>query len=139
MCGAYILAPGQDVVLPELILIATGSEVHLALAAREKLSAEGIEARVVSMPSWELFREQPEEYRNLVLPPAVRCRLALEAGSPQGWCEWVGGRGAVIGVSQFGASAPAGTLFAQYGFTVENVVRKAKELVGKGGTVPVTG
>jgi transketolase len=127
LCGGYILALEQGAT-PELILIATGSEVHLALAAQGKLSEEGIDVRVVSMPSWELFREQPEEYRDLVLPPTVRCRLALEAGSLQGWCEWVGDRGAVIGVTQFGASAPAGTLFAHYGFTVENVVRKAREL-----------
>lgn len=127
--GAYILAPEQGPT-PELIIIATGSEVHLALAAREKLLVEGIDSRVVSMPSWELFREQPEKYRNLVLPPTVLCRLAVEAGSPQGWCEWVGGSGAVIGITKFGASAPAGTLFAEYGFTVENVVRKARELLG---------
>ena len=130
LCGAYVLAFEQGIT-PELILIATGSEVHLALAAQGKLSESGIDARVVSMPSWELFREQTEEYRDLVLPPTVRRRLALEAGSPQGWCEWVGGRGAVIGVTKFGASAPAGTLFAQYGFTVDHVVGKARELLGR--------
>ena len=129
LCGAYILALEQGAT-SEVIIIATGSEVHLALDARKQLSEAGIDARVVSMPSWELFREQPEEYRDLVLPPTVRRRLALEAGSPQGWCEWIGDHGTVIGITKFGASAPAGKLFAQYGFTVENVVRKARELLG---------
>ena len=127
-CGAYILAREQGE-SPELILIATGSEVHMALSVRERLSEEGVDARVVSMPSWELFRKQPEEYRRMVLPPTVKRRLALEAGSPQGWHEWVGDSGAVVGVTRFGASAPAGTLFVQYGFSVENVVSKARELL----------
>ena len=125
--GAYVLARERGDT-PELILIATGSEVHLALAAREKLLENGIDARVVSMPSWELFREQPDSYRAEVLPPESWRRLAIEAGSPFGWCEWVGGRGAVIGVTKFGASAPAGTLFEKYGFSVEQVIGKAKEL-----------
>jgi transketolase len=126
--GAYLLACEQGD-LPDLIIIATGSEVHLGLAVRERLIAEGIDARVVSMPSWELFREQPEAYRAEVLPPSVGKRLAIEAGSPLGWRDWVGERGAVIGITQFGASAPAGTLFEQYGFSVEQVVGKAKELL----------
>ena len=125
--GGYILAR-ETGDAPAVIIIATGSEVHLALAVREKLTTEAIDVRVVSMPCWELFREQPAAYRDLVLPPAVRKRIALELGSPQGWHEWVGGTGVIIGVSQFGASAPAGTLFARYGFTVENVVDKAREL-----------
>ncbi len=126
--GAYIL-DREEGEWPELIIIATGSEVHLALAAKVKLAQEGMDVRVVSMPCWELFREQSVEYRNLVLPPAVKCRLSLELGSPQGWHEWVGGDGVIIGVAGFGASAPAGTLFARYGFTVENVVDKAREIV----------
>ena len=129
--GAYILAREQGET-PELILVATGSEVHLALAAQARLREERIDARMVSMPSWELFREQPREYRDGVLPPAVRRRIAIEAGSPQGWHEWVGDQGAVIGVSTFGASAPAGKLFEEYGFTVEDVVRVAREVVGRG-------
>ena len=127
--GAYILAAEQGEA-PQLILIATGSEVHLALAAREKLAHVGIDCRVVSMPSWELFREQTQAYRDQVLPPKQQKRLALEAGSPQGWHEWVGERGAIIGVARFGASAPAVRLFEEYGFTVENVVVKARELLG---------
>jgi transketolase len=130
LSGAYVLARERGTT-PELILIATGSEVHLALAAREKLSTEGIDARVVSMPSWELFREQAEEYRSQVLPAESWARVAIEAGSPLGWDEWVGERGAVIGVTRFGASAPAGTLFERYGFTVENVVRTALQVAGR--------
>ncbi len=126
--GAYILSPEQGET-PELIIMATGSELHLALAAQDNLLEQGIDCRVVSFPCWELFREQTEEYRQLVLPPTVRCRISLEAGSPQGWHEWVGDKGAVMGISRFGASAPAGKLFAEYGFTVENVVKGARQLL----------
>ncbi len=125
--GGYILAREAGEI-PVLIIIATGSEIHLALAARQVLAVGGVDVRVVSMPSWELFREQPVEYRNMVLPPTIKRRVAMELGSPQGWHEWVGGEGIVIGVEQFGASAPAGILLARYGFTVENLVNKAKEL-----------
>jgi len=84
----------------------------------------------VSMPSWELFRDQPREYRDQVLPPEVGARLAVEAGSSFGWREWVGDKGEVIAVDRFGASAPAGEIFKHYGFTVENVVARAKEIIG---------
>ncbi len=128
--GAYILAdaPGGA---PKLILIATGSEVALALEAREKLEAEGTPTRVVSMPSWELFEAQPAEYRDKVLPPGVRARVAIEAGVTFGWSRWVGDLGDVIGLDRFGASAPAETLLRNFGFTVENVVASAKAVLSR--------
>ena len=124
--GAYVLkdADGE----PELILIATGSEVQLALAAQDVLSKEGRKVRVVSMPSWELFEEQDEAYRNKVLPPAIIKRLAIEAGVTFGWYKWVGSAGAVIGIDRFGLSAPGEEVMAYFGFTVDNVVAKAKAL-----------
>ncbi len=128
--GAYILAMEQAS-RPDIVLIATGSEVQLALAAREALAVENIAARVVSMPCWELFREQGREYRDQVLPPGIGARLAIEAGSSLGWREWVGDRGGVIAVDRFGASAPAGELFERYGFSVEHVVARAKEIIGR--------
>jgi transketolase len=109
--------------------MASGSEVHLALAAQAKLAEAGVDARVVSMPSWELFEQQPQEYRDEVLPPAVRARLAVEAASPFGWERWVGDSGDVLGINQFGASAPAAVVFERYGFTVDNVVERAMKLV----------
>ncbi len=126
--GAYILrdAPGGT---PDVILIATGSEVALAMDAAEALAADGIGARVVSMPSWELFAAQPQSYRDRVLPPTVTARVAIEAGVTLGWERWVGDRGRVIGLDRFGASAPYKVLFEQFGFTVENVVRQAKALI----------
>jgi transketolase len=120
--GAYILEDADDA-RPDLILIASGSEVAIALAARQQLMSEGIGTRVVSMPSWEVFREQERAYQHEVLPPEITRRLAIEAGSPLGWREWVGDAGEVIGIEGFGASAPAGELFEQYGFTVENIVQ----------------
>ena len=114
---------------PDLILIATGSEVPLVLAAQEQLASAGVDARVVSMPSWELFRAQPQSYRDHVLPPKINARLAVEAGSPMGWGEWVGDRGDVIGITRFGASAPEKEIFKHYGFTVENVVARAQKLL----------
>ncbi|HKK14021.1 MAG TPA: transketolase C-terminal domain-containing protein, partial [Gammaproteobacteria bacterium] len=129
--GAYVLAPEQGE-RPDLILIASGSEVHLAAGARQRLAdRHGIDARVVSMPSWELFRAQAESYRHQVLPPEVRARLAVEAGSPQGWCEWVGDAGRVIGITRFGASAPGPENFAHYGFTEDHVVDQARALLGR--------
>ncbi len=128
--GAYILSreKGKS---PDIILIASGSEVQLIIEAQTKLISEGIDARVVSMPSWELFKAQAQKYRDEVLPPSVKARLAVEAGSPFGWCEWVGDNGDVIGISKFGASAPLNELFKHYGFTVENIVSKAKSLIGR--------
>ena len=122
--GAYVLAdpPGGNA---ELVLIATGSEVGLIVAAAQNLAAQQIPARVVSMPSWELFDAQPKEYRDAVLPPSMRARLAVEAGSPQGWHRYVGDRGDVLGVDRFGASAPGDVLLREYGFTVDNVCREA--------------
>ncbi|HEU0053925.1 MAG TPA: transketolase [Longimicrobium sp.] len=130
--GAYVLADAEGGA-PEAILIATGSEVSVALEAREKLKAEGVRARVVSMPSWALFSRQPKEYRDEVLPPAVKARVSVEAASPMGWCQWVG-EGEVVGISHFGASAPAKELFKQLGLTPENVAAKALRLLGRGGS-----
>ena len=128
--GAYILIDAGEG-SPELILIATGSEVSLALAAHRQLTGEGIRSRVVSMPSWELFEAQPTEYRQAVLPPAVRARVSVEAGSPFGWERYVGPGGAIIGVDRFGASAPGPEVMARYGFTVEHVVATAKAVLAR--------
>jgi transketolase len=128
--GAYVLsdAPGNK---PDLILIASGSEVGLALSAQQRLADQGIAARVVSMPSWDLFEAQPQEYRNEVLPASVRTRLAIEAGVAQGWHKYVGDRGEVLSLDHFGASAPAKVVFEKFGFTVDNVVTRALKLLGK--------
>jgi len=130
--GGYILAEaearpsGRD---PQLILIATGSEVSLALEAREKLQSDGIATRVVSLPCWELFEEQPEDYRNEILPPAVTARLAIEAGVRQGWDRYVGGKGDVVCLDRFGASAPGDVVMRELGFNVDNVLQHAKALL----------
>ena len=126
--GAYILA--ENSTTPQIILIGTGSEVQLVIAAYEKLISSGTAARVVSMPSWELFERQPKEYRDRVFPPFIKKRLVVEAASPMGWQKYAGDGGAVIGISKFGASAPGELVLKEYGFTVENVTQKAKELVG---------
>jgi transketolase len=126
--GAYVLADIGDV-QPELILMASGSEVGLIVEAGLRLAAEGVNVRLVSFPSWELFEAQEAEYRQAVLPPSVRARLAVEAGAAQGWERWVGDGGAVIAMDRFGASAPAKVLLEQFGFTVENVIAKARELL----------
>ncbi len=123
--GAYVLS---DADTPEIVLIATGSEVPLAMDAKAALAGEGISVRVVSMPSWELFDVQPAEYRESILLTDVP-RLAIETGSTLAWSRYVGEKGAVIGMDHFGASAPANILFEKFGFTVENVVVKAKELL----------
>ncbi len=128
--GAYILSDPEDG-SPDIILIATGSEVSLVLEASIKLKEKGIKARVVSMPSWELFDEQDDEYRNKVLPPEITKRLAVEAGVTQGWCRYVGSEGNVIGINHFGASAPGGTVFKQFGFTVEHIVERAINMLNK--------
>ncbi|MBN2243786.1 MAG: transketolase [Acidobacteria bacterium] len=127
--GAYILADAPSG-LPELILMASGSEVGLIVEAGKALEKEGIAARIVSMPSWELFDAQPQEYRDAVLPPGIRARLAVEAGVAQGWRKYVGDSGDIIGMKSFGESAPAKDLFKKYGFTAENVVACAKKLAG---------
>jgi transketolase len=126
--GAYILAKEKGAV-PEVILIASGSEVQLIMAAREELAKERIDARVVSMPSWELFRGQPQDYRDQVLLPQVKARLAVEAAVPMGWHEWVGDGGDIIGITRFGASAPVKENFKRFGFTVDHVVARARALV----------
>ncbi len=126
--GAYILAdcaPAQ----PQAVLIATGSEVHLAMEVYERARQEGLRLRVVSMPSWELFERQPEEYRLQVLPPGVPLRLSIEAGSTLGWHKYVGSQGEALGIDHFGASAPAKVLLEKFGFTVENIMRKIKNLL----------
>ena len=124
--GAYVLADAPSG-KPEVILIATGSEVSLCVGAYEKLLAEAVQARVVSMPSWELFDEQPVEYRDTVLPPSVTRRVAVELGVKQGWEKYIGLCGKFIGMSGFGASAPVGVLLKHFGFTVDNIVAAAKE------------
>lgn len=129
--GAYVLIDADQHAPPELILIATGSEVSLALAAHKLLVAEGVRNRVVSMPSWELFDAQPLEYRQTVLPPAVEARVSIEAASPFGWERYVGLHGAIIGVDRFGASAPGPVVMEHYGFTVEHVVATAKALLSR--------
>jgi transketolase len=128
--GAYVLADAAEGT-PELILIATGSEVSLALAAHGQLAGEGIRSRVVSMPSWELFEAQSAEYRQTVLPSAVHARVSVEAASPFGWERYVGPGGAIIGVDRFGASAPGPEVMARYGFTVEHVVATAKAVLAR--------
>jgi transketolase len=133
--GAYVLAEAEGG-RPQVVLIASGSEVEVALAARERLRGEGIRARVVSMPSWALFARQPREYRDEVLPPEVRARVAVEAGSPMGWHRWVGTDGEVVGISRFGASAPAKSIFHELGFTAENVAAKARQALGLEGDSP---
>ena len=128
--GAYVLADAPNG-NPEIILIASGSEVSLAVDAHEKLTAEGIRSRIVSMPSWEIFEEQPREYRDSVLPPEVKARIAIEQASTFGWDRYVGPTGQVIGMKTFGASAPLKELQKKFGFQPERVVAAAKTLLGK--------
>ena len=125
--GAYILSESKNT--PQIILIGTGSEIELVLAAQEKLRDQNIAARVVSMPSWELFEKQDETYKEEVFPKRLRKRLAVEAGSPLGWNRYVTDEGDVIGINRFGESAPEDDVMKEYGFTVENVVKKAKALL----------
>jgi transketolase len=128
--GAYVLAdpPGGN---PEVILIASGSEVSLAVEAHDKLIAEGIRSRVVSMPSWDIFEHQTPEYRDSVLPPAVKARVAVEQASAFGWERYVGSSGHVIGMRTFGASAPLKALQEKFGFEPDRVTAAAKELLAK--------
>ena len=127
-CGAYLLSGIKDT-HPKLILLATGSEISIALEAKEKLLTKGISSQVVSMPSWELFEQQPQEYRDRILPPEIKARVAIEAGSPQGWHRYVGDQGLVIGLDHFGASAPDKILYEKFGLTADHVVEKALELL----------
>ena len=127
--GAYVLADSGGT--PEVILIGTGSEVQLCVGAYEKLTADGVKARVVSMPSWELFRQQSDAYKNEVLPPAVKARVSVEAGTTFGWREHVGPYGETVGRDDFGASAPYKTILEHFGFTVDNVVAKARDTMKK--------
>ncbi len=115
----------------EAILIATGSELSLAVEAHEKLLAEGIRSRVVSMPSWDLFEQQPQEYRERVLPPSVKVRVAVEQASTLGWERYVGESGRVIGMRTFGASAPLKELQRKFGFEPDRVAAVARELLGR--------
>jgi transketolase len=125
--GAYILSDCENE--PQLILMGSGSEVHLLMEAQEKLKQESISSRVVSFPSWELFDAQSDEYKQKVLPKNIRKRLAVEAGSPIGWCKYVTDEGGVIAVTKFGESAPGPQIMKEYGFSVENVIAKARELL----------
>ena len=129
--GAYVIAdaPGAD---PEVILIATGSEVSVAIDAHEQLTSQGIRSRVVSMPSWEIFEHQSREYRDSVLPPKVTARVAIEQASTFGWERYVGQSGRIIGMTTFGASAPLKELQRKFGFEPDRLVAVAKEVLGRG-------
>ncbi|MCJ7623524.1 MAG: transketolase, partial [Anaerolineaceae bacterium] len=116
---------------PQIILMASGSELSITLASGYELAREGICSRIISFPSWELFNQQDEDYKNQVLPPEIGIRLAVEAGVTQGWEKWVGSKGDIIGIDKFGASAPGKILMSNYGFTIENIVMKAKKLLSK--------
>jgi len=126
--GGYVLADAQGG-KPDVLLLATGSEVAMSLDAYERLKAEGIKARVVSMPSWELFDDQPQEYRDRVLPPEVKARVSVEQASTFGWAKYVGNTGHSIGMRSFGASAPLKDLLKKFGFTAEHIVAAAKEQI----------
>ena len=123
--GGYVLADAAGSA-PEVILIATGSEVSIALEAHQRLTKDGIRSRIVSLPCWELFDAQPQSYRDAVLPPDIRARVSIEAASPFGWERYVGLEGAIIGVNRFGASAPGPVVMREFGFTVEHIVETAK-------------
>jgi transketolase len=128
--GAYVLRDPSGGA-PQAVIIGTGAEVHVALAAADALAADGVRARVVSMPSWELFAAQPQSYRDQVLPPALAARVSIEAGATFGWERWLGGGGAAIGVDKYGASAPAKVLFEKYGLTPAAVAGRVKSLLGR--------
>ncbi len=129
--GAYVLADlGSGP--PEVILMASGTELSIVVEAGAKLEAEGRSVRLVSFPSWELFKEQSEKYRQEVLPPEIRARVALEAASPMGWERWVGDGGAIIGIDRFGASAPYEEIYRNLGLTAEHVAEEAERLLAGG-------
>jgi len=129
--GAYVMADAEN---PQVILIASGSEVQLCIEARERLTKKGVAARVVSMPSWELFERQDEHYRDTVLPPHVEARVAVEMGSVIGWDRYAGNRGAIIGMHSFGASAPIKDLLQKFGFVADKVVQAAESQIAKNST-----
>ncbi len=124
--GAYTLLAVDK---PDVLLLATGSEVSIALGAAEKLASVGIKAQVVSMPCWKLFEKQDKGYRDTVIPPAVKARVGIEAGIEQGWCKWLGDKGIFVGMSSFGASAPGKVCFEKFGITIPNVVAAAKKTI----------
>lgn len=126
--GAYVVSDADNG-QPQAQLIATGTEVQLAIAAQKELAAEGIAVRVISMPSWELFDKQSQEYRDSVILPGVKARLAIEMGHSFGWDRYVGDQGDVLGINRFGASAPGPVVIKEYGFSVENVVARVKQLL----------
>jgi transketolase len=127
--GAYVVWEAEEANgLPDLILIASGSEVALAIDAAKQLGEQGVQARVVSMPCWELFEAQPADYRDEVLQPDVKARLSVEAGVALGWKQWVGDDGDSISIEHFGASAPGNTVLEKFGYTVDNVVARALAL-----------
>jgi transketolase len=133
--GAYIIAEAAtadgNTATPELILLATGSEVGIALEAYDTLTKEGVATRVVSMPCWELFEEQTEDYRERVLPKNVTARLGIEAGARLGWDRWTGTAGDVLCMERFGASAPGETVLREFGFTAEEIVKRGRAFAGK--------
>jgi transketolase len=128
--GGYILKDAENG-NPDVIVLSSGTEVPIAVEAAQKLQEKGVAARVVSMPSWRLFEEQPEAYRHQVLPPDIKTRVAIEAGVTQGWHRYVGNRGEVIGLNRFGASAPYKILYEKFGMTADRVVEKAMDLLGR--------
>ena len=126
--GAYVLIPQEK---PDVLLLATGSEVSLAIKACEALAKEGIKPQVVSMPSWELFEKQPQAYKDSVIPPSVKARVAVEAGVEQGWHKYIGDRGIFIGMKTFGMSAPQNKCYEHFGITADAVVAAAKKTMGQ--------
>jgi len=126
--GAYVVREASG--FPDAIIIATGSEVAVSIEAAEQLEADGVRTRVVSMPSWELFESQDESYQESVLPPSVSARVSVEAGISMGWQRWIGSHGKSVALDRFGASAPAETLFAEFGFTADNIAATVKTTLG---------
>ena len=129
--GGYVLDDCDGT--PDILLIASGSEVELCVGAKAKLAEEGVKARVISMPCFEEFEKQSAEYKESVMPAAVKARVCVEAGSPYSWYKYAGDNGEIVAMSTFGASGPAAQLFKLFGFTVENVVEKAKLSLAKAG------
>jgi transketolase len=126
--GAYVLS--EPMATPRAIVIASGSEVQVALAAQELLAQDGLPVRVVSMPCWELFSAQDQAYHEQVLPRSIRARVAVEAGATFGWCRWIGDGGIAIGVDRYGASAPGEVNMERYGFSADNVARAVRRALG---------